>query len=275
MSTAPATLGVGPMLREWRRRRRLSQLDLALEAGVSARHISFLETGRSSPSREMIVQLAEEMEVPLRERNGLLHAAGFAPLYEQRELADPGMAPVKDAVRQILSGHEPYPAMVIDGAWEMLAANLAVGMLTDGVDPALLEPPLNVLRVSLHPDGLAPRIANLDEWRSHLLDRLRRQIRLTGSEPLRTLLSEAVDYPTSGGEHNEGEGGGGIAVPLRLRTDDGVLSFISTVSTFGTAVEVTTSELSIESFFPLDEATERALRRRAGTAREPQGDGKM
>lgn len=267
MSTAPATLGVGPMLREWRHRRRLSQLELALEAGVSARHISFLETGRSSPSREMIVQLAEEMEVPLRDRNGLLHAAGFAPLYEQRELADPEMAPISEAIRQILHGHEPYPAMVIDGSWEMLAANSATGLLTQGVAPNLLEPPINVIRMTLHPDGVAPRITNLDQCRHHLLDRLRRQIRLTGSEALRNLLAEVESYPAPLHEYAMGEGDQALAVPLRLRTDLGELSLISTIATFGTAVEVTASELSIESFFPLDEATERALRSHVSATR--------
>jgi transcriptional regulator with XRE-family HTH domain len=262
MNQAVATRRVGPLLRDWRLRRRLSQLDLALEAGVSARHLSFVETGRSRPSAEMVLHLTEQLSVPLRERNRLLLAAGHAPVFEQRDLDDPEMAPIRQALQQILDGHEPYPAVVVDGAWEMVAANSAVGLLTEGVAPGLLAPPLNVLRVSLHPDGLAPRIANLGEWRAHLLDRLRRQIALTADPALKTLLDELLGYP---GPPHELERDGpdtapDLAVPLRLRSDAGELTFISTIATFGTAVEVTASELSIESFFPGDRATEQALR---------------
>jgi transcriptional regulator with XRE-family HTH domain len=261
MNHAVATKRVGPLLRDWRLRRRLSQLDLALEAGVSARHLSFVETGRSRPSAEMVLHLTERLSVPLRERNRLLLAAGHAPVFEQRDLEDPEMAPIRQALQQILDGHAPYPAVVVDGAWEMVAANGAVGLLTEGVAPGLLEPPLNVLRVSLHPDGLAPRIANLGEWRAHLLDRLRRQIALTADPALTTLLDELLGYP--GPEEPERSGADAahdLAVPLRLRGDAGELTFISTIATFGTAVEVTASELSIESFFPVDRATEEALR---------------
>jgi transcriptional regulator with XRE-family HTH domain len=257
MATATATPpGVGPLLRDWRRRRRLSQLDLALEAGVSARHLSFVETGRSRPSADMVLQLADQLDVPLRNRNQLLLAAGHAPVFEQHALEDPEMAPVRRAIDLILAGHDPYPAVVIDHAWEMLGANRAVALLTDGVAPGLLEPPVNVLRVSLHPDGVAPRIANLGEWRRHLLDRLERQIALTGDAALTTLLDELSAYPAP--QHQAGEPE--IAVPLRLRTDAGELSFISTVATFGTAVEVTASELSIEAFFPADDLTADAVR---------------
>jgi transcriptional regulator with XRE-family HTH domain len=261
MSQAVATKRVGPLLRDWRLRRRLSQLDLALEAGVSARHLSFVETGRSRPSAEMVLHLTEQLSVPLRERNRLLLAAGHAPVFEQRDLDDPEMAPIRQALQQILDGHDPYPAVVVDGAWEMVAANSATGLLTEGVAPELLEPPVNVLRVSLHPDGLAPRIANLAEWRAHLLDRLRRQIALTADPALKALLEELLGYP--GPEEPEGDSADAardIAVPLRLRTGTGQLSLISTIATFGTAVEVTASELSIESFFPADRATEEALR---------------
>jgi transcriptional regulator with XRE-family HTH domain len=262
MNQAVATKRVGPLLRDWRLRRRLSQLDLALEAGVSARHLSFVETGRSRPSAEMVLHLTERLSVPLRERNRLLLAAGHAPVFEQRDLEDPEMAPIRQVLQQILDGHDPYPAVVVDGAWEMVAANSAVGLLTEGVAPDLLEPPLNVLRVSLHPDGLAPRIANLGEWRAHLLDRLRRQIALTADPALKTLLDELLCYP---GPEYEPERGGpdaahDLAVPLRLRGDAGELTFISTIATFGTAVEVTASELSIESFFSADRATDEALR---------------
>jgi transcriptional regulator with XRE-family HTH domain len=262
MNQVVATKRVGPLLRDWRMRRRLSQLDLALEAGVSARHLSFVETGRSRPSAEMVLHLTERLGVPLRERNRLLLAAGHAPVFEQRDLDDPEMAPIRQALQQILDGHDPYPAVVVDGAWEMVAANSAVGLLTEGVAPELLEPPLNVLRVSLHPDGLAPRIVNLGEWRAHLLDRLRRQIALTADPALKTLLDELLGYPAP----EEPERGGGrdgvhdLAVPLRLQSEAGELAFISTIATFGTAVEVTASELSIESFFPVDRPTEETLR---------------
>jgi len=256
-STVAQPSGVGPLLREWRSRRRLSQLDLALESGVSARHLSFVETGRSRPSAEMVLHLAEGLEVPLRERNRLLLAAGYAPVFEQHDLDDPEMTPVRDALQQILDGHDPYPAVVVDGSWEMIAANRAIALMIEGVPPELLAPPLNVLRVSLHPDGLAPRILNLAEWRAHLLDRLDRQIALTGNEALMTLEKELRGYP--GGEDRGGRANE-LAVPLRLRTDAGDLAFISTITTFGTAVEVTASELSIESFFPADQATAEAVR---------------
>jgi transcriptional regulator with XRE-family HTH domain len=254
---ATAAAGVGPLLRDWRKRRRMSQLDLALEAGVSARHLSFVETGRSRPSADMVLQLADQLEVPLRNRNQLLMAAGHAPTFEQHELEDPEMEPVRQALQLILDGHDPYPAVVIDRSWEMLAGNRAVALLTAGVAPELLEPPVNVLRVSLHPDGVAPRIANLAEWRGHLLDRLERQIALTADPALTTLLEELRAYPAP--ERPPARLDPEIAVPLRLRTDAGELAFISTVATFGTAVEVTASELSIESFFPADAATIAAL----------------
>jgi transcriptional regulator with XRE-family HTH domain len=256
MATAAAST-VGPLLRDWRKRRRLSQLDLALEAGVSARHLSFVETGRSRPSADMVLQLADRLEVPLRNRNQLLLAAGHAPVFEQHDLEDPEMAPVRRAIDLILAGHDPYPAVVIDRAWEMLGANRAVALLTAGVAPDLLEPPVNVLRLALHPEGMAPHIANLGEWRGHLLDRLERQIALTGDPALAALLDEVSAYP---GPRREAAAEPEIAVPLRLRTELGELAFISTVATFGTAVEVTASELSIESFFPADEPTADALR---------------
>jgi transcriptional regulator with XRE-family HTH domain len=255
---ATAAAGVGPLLRDWRKRRRLSQLDLALEAGVSARHLSFVETGRARPSADMVLQLADQLEVPLRNRNQLLLAAGHAPVFEQHELEDPEMEPVRRALQLILDGHDPYPAVVIDRSWEMLAANGAVALLTAGVAPELLEPPVNVLRVSLHPDGVAPRIANLGEWRGHLLDRLERQIALTADPALSTLHQELHGYPAP--ERPPSRLDPEIAVPLRLRTPAGELAFISTVATFGTAVEVTASELSIESFFPADAATAATLR---------------
>ncbi|MEO6496090.1 MAG: helix-turn-helix transcriptional regulator [Solirubrobacteraceae bacterium] len=248
--------GVGPLLRDWRVRRRMSQMDLALEAGVSTRHVSFVETGRSRPSAAMVLQLAEQLEVPLRDRDALLLAAGYAPAHGARDLDAPEMAPVREAVALVLEGHEPYPAAVVDRGWDLVAGNSGIALLTAGVAPHLLEPPVNVLRVSLHPEGLAPRIINLREWREHLLHRLGRQVALTADEQARALLHELDGYPVPGeagapAPHND------IVVPLRLR--DG-LSFFSTVATFGTAVDITVSELSIESFFPADAATAEALR---------------
>src|SRR3954470_20360288 len=176
--------GVGPLLRDWRLRRRMSQMDLALEAGVSTRHVSFVETGRSRPSAEMVLHLAEQLDVPLRDRNQLLLAAGYAPVYGQRGLDEPEVGPVREALEQVRRGHEPYPAVVVDRHWGMVAGNRAVPVLTAGVAEHLLEPPVNVLRLSLHPDGLAPRIANLGEWRAHLLDRLGRQAVVSGDPAL-------------------------------------------------------------------------------------------
>jgi transcriptional regulator with XRE-family HTH domain len=262
MTDTSVRVAVGPLLRDWRRRRRLSQMDLALDAGVSARHLSFVETGRSRPSAGLVLTLAERLEVPLRERNQLLMAAGHAPVYEQRTLEDPDMEPVRDAIQQVLTGHEPYPAAVVDRHWEMLASNSGIALLVEGVAPELLAPPVNVLRVSLHPDGMAPRIANLAEWRAHLLERLTRQVELTGDPQLRSLHEELCGYPGPALEagHAGVPRGGGIAVPLRLRHGDRELAFISTITTFGTAIDITAAELSIEAFFPADAATADAVR---------------
>lgn len=258
-ATATTEGGVGVLLRTWRERRRRSQLDLALDAGVSARHVSFIETGRSLPSPRMIVKLASKLEVPHRERNRLLLAAGYAPLYPERSLEHAEMAAVRNAIEQVLAGHEPYPAVVVDGHWNLMASNDSVGRLLEGVSPQLLEPPANVLRVSLHPEGMAPRIVNLGEWRAHLLERLQRQIAITGDPELRALAEEAEAWPApENGEHAPAQE---IVAPLRLRTSAGELSLFSTVATFGTAVEITASEISIESFFPADESTARILGR--------------
>src|SRR5215212_3768958 len=246
---------LGGLLRDWRQRRRLSQLDLALEAGVSARHLSFLETGRSKPSRDMVLRLCEKLSIPLRDRNGLLLAAGFAPAYQERPLASPEMEPVRRAVAQVLTGHEPFPAAVIDRWWDLVAANRNVALFLEGVAPHLLEPPANVLRVSLHPDGMAPRIANLAEWRAHLLDRLRREVAATADVRLGELLAELESYPRPDAAAPPRPPRGAIAVPLVLRHDDRELTFFSTVATFGTAVDVTVAELSVEAFFPADAET--------------------
>ncbi len=261
-----ARLPVGPLLRDWRRRRRLSQLDLALEAGVSARHLSFVETGRSKPSPEMVLHLAEELEVPLRERNRLLLAAGYAPVYEERTLDDPEMRPVHDAVQLVLDGHDPYPAFTVDHGWALVAHNRGAGLLMAGLPEHLLAPPLNVLRASLHPEGLAPRVVNLAQWKAHLLERLGRQAALTGDPALRTLHDELAAYPAP--ERDAAPAGplpdNDVVVPLVLRAGDAELRFFSTVTTFGTPVDITVEELVIESFFPADRATAQALRRYAG-----------
>ena len=233
-------------------------MDLALDAGVSARHVSFVESGRSRPSAEMVVRLAEQLEVPLRDRNELLLAAGYAPLYGERPLDDPDMTPVREALELVLRGHEPYPAAVVDRWWEMVAANSAIAVLTEGVAPELLAPPANVMRVALHPDGMAPRIVNFAEWRAHLLDRLRHQVSVTGDAALATLYDEVSGYP--GPPHAGGHAGSEVFVPLVFRSGDRELRFFSTVATFGTAVDITVSELAIESFFPADAATAEALR---------------
>lgn len=256
---------VGELLREWRSRRRMTQMDLALEAGVSARHLSFIETGRARPSSEMVLRLAEHLDIPLRECNALLLAAGYAPAFAQRGLDEPEMGPVRETLERILRGHEPYPALVVDRHWGLVAANSAVALFLEGVAPHLLEPPVNVMRLSLHPQGLAPRIANLAEWRAHVLDGLGRQAVLSGDPALAALHEEMAALP--GGDdaaYPPQLDAGGISIPLMLRDSGRELRFISTATTFSTAVDVTVSELSIESFFPADEATAQALRERAG-----------
>lgn len=263
---------VGELLRHWRQRRRLSQLDLACEAEISTRHLSFLETGRSRPSREMLLRLAEWLDVPLRERNAMLLAAGFAPVFNERPLADPSMEAARRTIQRILDGHEPYPALAVDRHWTLVMANAVVPRFLAGVEEvALLQPPVNVLRVSLHPKGIAPRIINLGEWRSHLLARLHRQIEVSGDAVLAELLDELRAYPLAGdgaakstpaADHDFA----GIAVPLQLRTPDGTLSLISTTTIFGTPVDLTLAELALETFFPADEASAEALRRQMLTS---------
>jgi transcriptional regulator with XRE-family HTH domain len=251
---------VGAMLRDWRLRRHLSQLELALGSGVSSRHLSFVETGRARPSAEMVLHLAEQLDVPLRDRNQLLLAAGFAPAFAQRELDAPELGPVRDAIDQVLRGHEPYPALVVDRHWGLVAANRALAVLLTGVAEQLLEPPVNVLRVSLHPDGLAPRILNLVQWREHLLERLARDAVATGDPALTVLHEELASYPAGSPSAPLDPAVAEIAVPLRLRHVDAELAFISTKTTFGTAVDVTLAELSIESFFPGDPQTAEVMR---------------
>jgi transcriptional regulator with XRE-family HTH domain len=263
MTSATATRPqspIGEMLRVWRERRRISQLDLAIQADISTRHLSFVETGRSSPSRDMVLHLADNLEVPLRERNHLLLAAGYAPVYGESALDSPQMAAVRQAVRLVLKAHEPFPAVVVDRKWNMVDANATIALLTAGAAPHLLEPPVNVLRLSLHPQGVAPRIVNLGEWRGHLLSRLRREIAVTADAELSELYDELRDYPAGDAPDVEIPGPGEVVVPLRIRTDAGELSFFGTVATFGTPMDVTVAELSIESFFPADPQTAEVLR---------------
>ncbi|MGE2692772.1 helix-turn-helix domain-containing protein [Mycolicibacterium pulveris] len=258
MSTldAPAP-AFGALMRDWRQRRRLSQLDLAIEADVSARHVSFIETGRSAPSRAMVLRLAQVLDVPLREQNQLLLAAGLAPEYAERSLDDPDMAAVRQGVERVLDAYHPFPCVVVDRGWQIVRANAGAGVLLDGVAPHLLERP-NALRLALHPDGLAPRIRNLAQWRHHLVARLRREAAVSGSAELSALLTEIEGYP---GGFDETVDLGGVAVPLELYTADGrLLTFLSMVTTFGTALDVTAAELSIEAFLPADGDTAAALR---------------
>jgi transcriptional regulator with XRE-family HTH domain len=252
---------VGDQLRMWRQRRRLSQLELACEADISARHVSFLETGRSIPSREMLLRLAERLDIPLRERNPLLLSAGYAPLYSERKLDDPALEQAKKAIELVLAGHEPYPALGVDRHWSLVAANSAVAQMLAGVAPRLLEPPVNVLRVALHPEGLAPRVENFPEWRSHLLSRLRHQIDATADPVLVELHAELLSYPAEGPAPPEGhlDQYGGVLVPFRIRTEHGVLSFFGTTTVFGTPLDITLAELAIESFFPAESQTAELL----------------
>lgn len=255
----------GQLLRTWRQRRRLSQLDLACEAEVSQRHLSFVESGRSAPSRDMVLRLAEQLAIPLRERNVLLVAAGFAPVYRERALDDPGLETARRAVERILTGHEPHPALAIDRHWTLVFANRAVAPLLAGIDQALLQPPVNVLRLSMHPDGLAPRIGNFRAWRGHVISRLAQQIDATADPILMALLEELKSYPVplKAKPHVPcvQDQFGGVAVPLELRTGGGILSFLSTTTVFGTAVDISLSELAIESFFPADAFTAETMRR--------------
>lgn len=266
-SSAPhalsAATGFGAHLRWWRQHRRMSQLDLALAADLSTRHLSCIETGRASPSREMVLRLAERLEVPLRDRNTWLVAAGFAPMYRERPLNDPALACARQAVERLLKSHEPYPAMAVDRHWNLVSANALVPPLMKLCDAGLLAAtPPNVLRLSLHPRGLAPHIANLAQWRTHLLERLRQQVAATADPVLSALLDELRAYPVPADgalDHLDGEALG-VLMPFRLRTPWGQLNFISTVTVFGTPVDITLAELALETFFPADDATARALR---------------
>jgi transcriptional regulator with XRE-family HTH domain len=253
----PPAAPVGQLLRQWRERRRLSQLELSIQAEISTRHLSFVETGRSRPTPEMILKLTEHLDVPLRERNELLLAGGYAPAYPQHGLDAPELASVRDALRRVLAGHEPHPALVLNRWWEMLDANAAVPVLIAGCAPELLVPPVNVLRLSLHPDGMAGHIENLAQWRTHLLGQVRRRAEQTGDDRLAELHVELAAYP---GGHDTSLPANNVVLPLRLRHETGVLSFFSISASVETAADVTVDELVVESFYPADQETEQRLR---------------
>ncbi|MFI2640648.1 helix-turn-helix domain-containing protein [Streptomyces sp. NPDC018610] len=264
LPTAPAGRGVGPLLRAWRERRRVSQLELALHADSSARHISFIETGRSRPSEEMVLRLAERLDVPVRERNALLLAAGYAPHYPETPLDAPALGALREGLERLIVGYEPYPALVVDAHYDVVTANRGITMLLEGVPESLLVPPLNAMRLTLHPEGLAPRIRNLREWRGHLLAQMERQIALHRSPRLRKLYEEVAAYPvTESGFGLAEEPAGDVpyfALPMVIEHDGRLLSFVSSISTFNTPMDVTVAELAIETFLPADPATVKYLR---------------
>ncbi|MEU7859753.1 helix-turn-helix transcriptional regulator [Nonomuraea sp. NPDC049141] len=248
---------VGESLRDWRQRRGLTQLDLALQADVSARHVSFVETGRTIPSRSMVLRLAEQLDVPLRARNRLLIEAGYAPIYPERPLDDPDLGKAYQALQQILRGHEPYPALALDRHWNLLLANDAMNVFLDDVDPALLEPPVNMMRLGLHPDGFAPRVRNLAQVRAFLLPRLARQVAATGDPELSSLYEELLAYGDDGDAPLPDPAD--IALPVRITYRGDELCFFSTITTFGAAFDITLEGVAVEAYFPADEETTRLI----------------
>jgi transcriptional regulator with XRE-family HTH domain len=259
-SSATTSAHVGAHLREWRQRRHLSQLDLAVDAEISARHLSFVETGRAAPSRDMVLRLAERLDVPLRERNVLLVAAGFAPAFPNRPLDDPALKAARDAIDIILKAHEPYPALAVDRHWNLVSANRMIAPLLEGIPPDLLGPSLNVLRLSFHPEGLAARTVNLAEWCAHLLERLHRQCEATADPELVKLYNELKAVPMPARKTPQAPLADSVAIPFRMRLGDDVLSFISTTMIFGTPVDITLSEIALETFFPADDVTAARMR---------------
>ena len=265
-AVTPGPASFGDHLRTWRQQRHLSQLELADEADISTRHVSFMETGRTNPSRDMVLRLCERLAIPLRERNTLLVAAGYAPMYRERALDDPALAAARQAVELVLKGHEPCPAIALDRCWNVVAANRAAqALLAAHVSPELLAPPVNVFRLSLHPDGLASRIANLAQWRHHLFERLRQQILATADPALLALQAELLEYPAPEESPPLVMAGEmlGVVMPFCFESVHGMLSLISTTTIFGTPVDVTLQELAVESFFPADAFTAQVLREMA------------
>ena len=265
-AVTPGPASFGDHLRTWRQQRHLSQLELADEADISTRHVSFMETGRTNPSRDMVLRLCERLAIPLRERNALLVAAGYAPMYRERALDDPALAAARQAVELVLKGHEPCPAIALDRCWNVVAANRAAqALLAAHVSPELLAPPVNVFRLSLHPDGLASGIANLAQWRHHLFERLRQQIHATADPALLALQAELLEYPAPEESPPLVMAGEmlGVVMPFCFESVHGMLSLISTTTIFGTPVDVTLQELAVESFFPADAFTAQVLREMA------------
>lgn len=256
---------IGSLLKTWRERRRKSQMELALDAEISTRHLSFVETGRARPSREMILLLAENLEIPLRERNRILIAGGYAPVYSEKNFDDISLTSARQAIELILKGHEPFPALAVDRHWNMVAANKIVPLMLEGIDAELLEPPVNVLRLSLHPEGLAKKIINFREWRGHLLSRLKKQVEDTADFELEQLFDELISHKIPDGKSGKvSTDETGIIVPLKIESKFGTLSFISTTTVFGTPVDVTLSEIALETFFPADEETTKIFMRMNG-----------
>ncbi|MET8744260.1 helix-turn-helix transcriptional regulator [Streptomyces sp. NPDC004728] len=263
MTTVAIDTGVGPLLRSWREQRRISQLELALRADSSARHISFIETGRSRPSEEMILRLADHLDIPVRERNALLLVGGYAPRYAQTAFDDPALDALREGMDRLLQAYEPYPALVVDGTYDVVAANRGMAMLLDPVAEHLLVPPLNAMRLTLHPEGLAPRIRNLREWRADLLSQMKRQIALARSAKLRELYEEVAGYPVPESTGSTGSGPAPslpFALTLLIEHGGEVLSFVCSIATFNTPMDVTVAELAIETFLPADRATADHLR---------------
>ncbi|MGW3680540.1 helix-turn-helix domain-containing protein [Streptomyces prasinus] len=268
-TTSPTAEGVGPLLRAWREQRRVSQLELALRADSSSRHISFIETGRSRPSERMVLRLAEHLDVPVRERNALLLAAGYAPRFPETPLDDPALDALREGIERLIAGYEPYPALVVNAMYDVVSANRGVMRLFDGVPESLLVPPLNAVRLTLHPRGLASRIQNLREWRGHLLEQMERQIALRRSAPLRALYEEVAAFPVpepgpgEGAEDTDGpERSASVAyfaLPMRIEHEGRILSFVSSISTFNTPMDVTVAELAVETLLPADPATAKYL----------------
>lgn len=265
--------GFGEHLRAWRLHRKLSQLDLAEQASLSTRHLSCLETGKANPSREVVLRLSDRLAVPLRQRNVWLVAAGYAPMYREHGIDDPKLSAARRAIQQLLDRHEPWPAVAFDRHWNLVLANRMVGPFLHGVAADLLAEPINLLRISLHPQGLAPKILNLNQWREHLFARLLQQIQATGDQGLMALLAELRSYPgqpDGSAQHAEGEHPG-VLMPFLLQTPQGVLSLISTTTVFGSPTDITLQELALETFFPGDEASAQWLQAMAASLPATQG----